>query len=79
MHGGTTFHFVDGGIEAALEQAFDAADGRLGGGVAAVQQYLRAGMIDDLHVVIVPILLDEASGCSTIWTVGRAITSVSSS
>jgi dihydrofolate reductase len=60
MQGGTTFHFVDEGIEAALEGAFDAARGgdvRVGGGAATVQQYLRAGLIDELHVVIVPILL----------------------
>jgi dihydrofolate reductase len=60
MQGGTTFHFVDSGIEAALERAFDAADGgdvRLGGGAATVQQYLRAGLIDEMHVAIVPILL----------------------
>jgi dihydrofolate reductase len=60
MQGGTTFHFVDAGIEAALERAFDAANGddvRVGGGAATVQQYLRAGLIDELHVVIVPILL----------------------
>ena len=60
MQGGTTFHFVDDGIEAALERGFKAADGddvRLGGGVATVQQYLRAGLIDDMHLVIVPILL----------------------
>jgi dihydrofolate reductase len=60
MQGGTTFYFVHDGIEAALEQAFNAADGndaRVGGGAAAVQQYLRAGLIDDMHLVIVPILL----------------------
>jgi dihydrofolate reductase len=60
MEGGTTFHFVDDGIEVALEQAFEAAGGadvRLGGGVSMIQQYLRAGLIDDLHVAIVPILL----------------------
>jgi dihydrofolate reductase len=60
MQGGTTFHFVSDGIEAALEQAFDAADGgdvRVGGGAATIQQYLRAGLIDDMHVVIVPVLL----------------------
>jgi dihydrofolate reductase len=60
MQGGTTFHFVDDGIEAALERAFDAAGGndvRLGGGVATIQQYLRAGLIDEMHVAIVPVLL----------------------
>ena len=60
MDGGTTFHFVDDGIESALKQAFAAADGkdvRLGGGVATVQQYVRAGLIDEMHVAIVPILL----------------------
>jgi dihydrofolate reductase len=60
MQGGTTFHFVDDGIEAALERAFDAADGgdvRLGGGAATIQQYLRAGLIDEMHLAIVPILL----------------------
>jgi dihydrofolate reductase len=60
MKGGTTFHFVNDGIEAALERALDAAGGddvRLGGGVATVQQYLRAGLIDEMHVAIVPVLL----------------------
>jgi dihydrofolate reductase len=60
MQGGTTFYFVHDGIEAALEQAFNAADGndvRVGGGASTVQQYLRAGLIDDMHLVIVPILL----------------------
>jgi dihydrofolate reductase len=60
MAGGTTFTFVTGGIEAALEQAGEAAgdaDVRLGGGAATIQQYLRAGLIDELHVVVVPVLL----------------------
>jgi dihydrofolate reductase len=60
MQGGTTFHFVDDGIEAALARAFDAAHGddvRIGGGASTVQQYLSAGLVDELHVVIVPILL----------------------
>jgi dihydrofolate reductase len=60
MKGGTSFHFVDDGIEAALERAFAAADGadvRIGGGAATVQQYLRAGLIDEMHLAIVPILL----------------------
>jgi dihydrofolate reductase len=62
MRGGTIFHFVSDGIEAALEQAFEAADGndvRIGGGVVTIQQYLRAGLIDDMHVAIVPVLLGD--------------------
>ena len=60
MRGGTTFHFVAAGIEAALERAVVAAGGgdvRLGGGAATIQQYLRAGLVDELHLAIVPILL----------------------
>ena len=60
MEGGTTFHFVEDGIQVALERAFKAAGGadvRLGGGPATIQQYLRAGLIDELHVAIVPTLL----------------------
>jgi dihydrofolate reductase len=60
MNGGTTFNFVDDGIEAALSRAFDAAGGedvRVGGGASTVQQYLRAGLIDEMHLAIVPILL----------------------
>lgn len=60
MKGGTTFHFVTEGIHSALELAKDAAkdkDVRIGGGVATVQQYLRAGLIDELHLAFRPILL----------------------
>jgi dihydrofolate reductase len=60
MQGGTTFHFVDADIESVLECAFEAADGndvRLGGGVATIQQYLRARLIDEMHLVIVLVLL----------------------
>ncbi|MGZ4141576.1 MAG: dihydrofolate reductase family protein [Actinomycetota bacterium] len=60
MEGGTTFHFVTDGIEAALARAFDVAGGkdvRLGGGATTVQQYLAAGLIDEMHLAIVPILL----------------------
>jgi dihydrofolate reductase len=60
MKGGTTFHFVTDGIESALEQAFAAAGGgdvRLGGGASTVQQYLRAGLVDEMHLAYVPILL----------------------
>lgn len=60
MDGGTTFHFVTEGIEVALERAKAAAgdlDVRLGGGAATVQQYLRAGRVDELQFAIVPFLL----------------------
>lgn len=60
MEGGTTFHFVADGIESALRQAKAAAQGRdirLGGGAQTIRQYLTAGLIDDLHLVIVPVLL----------------------
>jgi dihydrofolate reductase len=60
MSGGTTFHFVTDGIRAALERAVDAAKGqdvRLGGGVATIRQYLRAGLIDEMHLAMPPILL----------------------
>ena len=60
MQGGTTFHFVTDGIDAALERALDAAQGndvRVGGGAATVQQYLGAGLIDEMHLAFVPILL----------------------
>ncbi|MGE5824077.1 MAG: dihydrofolate reductase family protein [Bacteroidota bacterium] len=60
MAGGTEFRFVTEGIRAALEQAKAAARGqdvRLGGGVATIRQYLRAGLIDELHLVLRPVLL----------------------
>lgn len=60
MAGGTTFHFVTGGIHAALEQARVAAgdrDIRLGGGVATVRQYLQARLIDTLHLAVRPVLM----------------------
>jgi dihydrofolate reductase len=60
MKGGTEFRFITGGIEDALQQAKDAAQGldiRLGGGVSTIRQYLQAGLIDDLHLVISPVLL----------------------
>ena len=60
MAGGTEFRFVTEGIDAALEQALAAAGGRdirLGGGVATVRQYLRAGLVDELHLAIRPVLL----------------------
>ena len=60
MKGGTTFYFVTDGIESALEQAKKAAgdkDVRIGGGPATIRQYLRAGLIDELHLVLSPVLL----------------------
>jgi len=60
MSGGTTFHFVTDGIQAALQRAKEAAAGldvRLGGGVATVREYLSAGLIDELHLAISPVVL----------------------
>ena len=60
MAGGTEFRFVTEGIHAALEQATAAAGGRdvrLGGGVATIRQYLRARLIDELHLAVSPVLL----------------------
>ena len=60
MAGGTTFHFVTEGIEEALRRAKQAAgskDVRIGGGVQTIRQYLRARLVDELHLAISPILL----------------------
>lgn len=60
MRGGTDFHFVTDGIHAALERATAAANGRdvrLGGGVATVRQFLRARLIDELHLPLRPVLM----------------------
>lgn len=60
MQGGTTFHFVTGGIDEALARARAAANGkdvRVGGGVATVRQYLQAGRIDEMHLAVSPVLL----------------------
>jgi dihydrofolate reductase len=60
MQGGTTFHFRSGSIEDVLAEAVDAADGRdvrVGGGASTARAFLRAGLVDDLHVGISPILL----------------------
>src|SRR6266704_2001957 len=60
MDGGTTFHFVTDGIESALRQATNVANGkdvRLGGGVSLVRQYLKAGLVEEIHLAIVPKLL----------------------
>ena len=60
MEGGTVFHFVTEGIEAALERARAAAgrkDIRLGGGVATIRQYLQAKHVDQMHLAVEPMLL----------------------
>jgi dihydrofolate reductase len=60
MEGGTTFHFVTGGMHEALTRAREAAKGkdvRVGGGVAAIHQYLHAGLVDEMHIAIAPVLL----------------------
>src|SRR5690348_18002704 len=62
MKGGTTFHFVTDGIESALSQARAAARGkdvRVGGGVSTVRQFLRARLIDEMHVAVRPVILGE--------------------
>jgi dihydrofolate reductase len=68
MEGGTIFHFVTDGIHAALERAKAAAQGkdvRLGGGVATIRQYLRAGFVDEMHLAIAPVVLGEGESLLT--------------
>ena len=60
MEGGTVFHFVTDGIEAALERAMEVAGGkdiRIGGGVSVIRQYLQAGLLDELRLAVSPVLL----------------------
>jgi dihydrofolate reductase len=60
MEGGTTFHFVTDGVHAALQRAKEAAgarDVRIGGGLATIRQYLKAGLVDSMHLAISPVLL----------------------
>ena len=62
MQGGTTFHFVSDGIESALARATEAAGGKdvsLGGGANVVQQYLAAGLLDEMLLSVVPVLLGD--------------------
>jgi dihydrofolate reductase len=64
MQGGTTFHFVTEGTDVALERARDAARGKdvtLGGGANIAQQYLKAGLIDEMEIHVVPVLLGEGA------------------
>jgi dihydrofolate reductase len=60
MQGGTTFHFVTGGIHEALDRARASADGkdiRIGGGVSTIRQYILAGLADEIHLAYLPVLL----------------------
>jgi dihydrofolate reductase len=62
MEGGTTFYFVTDGVDSALRQARDAAGGRdvrIGGGAHTIQQFLRAGFVDDLFLHLVSLVLGE--------------------
>ncbi|SDS88894.1 RibD C-terminal domain-containing protein [Nocardioides scoriae] len=64
MEGGTTFHFLDASPEEALRRAREAAHGldvRIGGGPSVVRDFLAAGLVDHLHVVVVPILLGRGT------------------
>lgn len=68
MEGGTTFYFVTDGIESALKQAKEAAKGkdiRIGGGVEVIREYLKAGLIDELHLVYSPVLLGSGENLFT--------------
>lgn len=64
MEGGTTFHFLDASPAEALETAREAADGqdvRLGGGAIVIREFLAAGLVDHMHIVVVPILLGRGT------------------
>jgi dihydrofolate reductase len=85
MQGGTTFYFVTDGIRAALQHAKDAArdkDITLGGGADVAQQYLKAGLIDEMDIHVVPVLLgdgarlfDQTSGRQTAYECVRVVSS----
>ena len=68
MEGGTVFHFVTGGAREALKKAKDAAGGKdvqIGGGVSTIHQFLKPGLIDEMHVAISPILLGSGE---SLWS-----------
>ena len=62
MEGGTTFYFVTDGIDSALKQAKEAANGkdvRIGAGVSVIRQYLSTGQVDEIHFAMSPVLMGE--------------------
>jgi len=68
MQGGTTFHFVTDGIESALRQAREAAAGndvRIGGGASTIRQYLKAGLVDEMHLAFSPVFLGRGENLFT--------------
>ena len=70
MNGGTTFDFLDASPAQALAQARQAAAGadvRIGGGPSTIREFLAAGLIDYLHIVVVPIVLGRGGGSGTGW------------
>jgi dihydrofolate reductase len=81
MEGGTTYHFVTDGIESALDQAREAAGGKdvmLWGGGQVIQQYLAAGLLDELELHIVPVLLGDGSRPFDIGAAGIEVEQVRS-
>lgn len=67
---GTTFHFTDDPIEAVLDRAHEAASGkdvRLGGGASTVRQYLKAGLVDHLHLAVSPVILGAGEPIYNGW------------
>ena len=67
MAGGTTFHFLSATPDEALERALDAADGkdvRVGGGATVAREFLKAGLVDQLHLAIAPISCSDAASDS---------------
>jgi len=79
MAGGTTFHFVTDGLDAALARAVEAADGgdvRLGGGVSTVREALKRGLVDDLHIALLPAALEDGERLvdgTRAWPPGYAL------
>jgi dihydrofolate reductase len=77
MEGGTTFHFLDASSAEALETAREAVEGqdvRVGGGATVIRDFLAAGLVDHMHIVVVPILLGRGVRLRTRWRALRTTT-----